>query len=206
MGNKMKKSKLIALVLVGSQIIGVSVFANTAVVPSISPELMLVQNVIALQGMTLSQDALQTQIASAMSDYLAQAPTEGQADRLSQALVDLKIYTPSQAQAFVAEAQSIEAKIDANATSESSLQAGLSQAVDQLSQLHPAGAEFSECSIGNGTRWVVAFTNPPSLGALISGIALYALGDHEVGKPLMIYGGLTFVAGSVALNLVDGKC
>jgi hypothetical protein len=69
-------------------------FANTGV----TPEMTLLSSVIALQGQKLSTDEVEKQLQAQVVQYDQVAPVEGRAERVSQAMVTMQVYTAAQAQ------------------------------------------------------------------------------------------------------------
>jgi hypothetical protein len=113
--------------------------ANTQ---NITPEAQFLKRAIAIQGQTLTQDEAQAELSQALSSYRAQAPVDGQADRMEKALVELQLYTPAQAQSFVAGAKAAAGRVQ---------KAGSSERADaiasEMAQLNtPSGAQFSDCT------------------------------------------------------------
>jgi hypothetical protein len=126
--------KKISLLMIVSYLGSMSAMA--AAPTTKTPERVMLENIMALQGQKLSADEVQARSADAVSKYLAVASADaGQQARLEQAFVDLGIYTPAQAQSYVADAQ----KAAGNATSKDSMAAEIAQ----LAAQHPAGAQFS---------------------------------------------------------------
>lgn len=89
-----KTTALLVSVSLASQL----AFAGT---PSqVTPEKILLKNVIALSGEGISADQAQKQTVALISEYERTASQTGQLDRLEEATVELELYTPDQAQAF----------------------------------------------------------------------------------------------------------
>jgi hypothetical protein len=220
--------KLVSIVLVFTQISFASLaFGDTSQDSgSASPEAVLLQNVIALQGMKLSQQQMDTQVGQAVSTYIATAPETGQQERFQQALVSLGIYTPAQATAFVTDAQASANRVAANAdqiNSVDQLSSAMQSEVTTLAQLHPTGAQFSFCDMTTGAVLamggiftmiagsVVYAYNPtctlpeqspiPTQGCVYPGVHPHA----TLGYTLMAVGGVAFGIGAIAAFLgVDG--
>lgn len=114
-----------------------------------SPEFVLLQDTIALSGMTLSPSEENDQVNVVITRYLATAPTEGQAQRLQQALIDLNMTTPQEAAAIVTDAQSLNADLSANAPLQQQNDR-ITHSIVQLVARHPfMGAQFSTaCEVG----------------------------------------------------------
>lgn len=171
----MSFNKIVSLVLIGSQMgLGTIAFgATTATTTTATPEFTLLENVIALQGMNLSQSDMQTNVKNLLQDYSAKAQVTGQTDRMQAALVDLGVYTPAQAAGFASSAQASAAKITASNPGTNDQAAVLMGAeINQLVGLHPAGAQFSGCSIAN-------------------------LGDGDVASAVLGAGAVTLIVGLV---------
>jgi hypothetical protein len=152
-GLKMTSKKISLLVLASY----LSSFSAMAAAPVASPEHVMLQSIIALQGKNLSQNDIQTQSSSVISKYLAVAPQDGQQARLEQAFVDLGIYTADQAHSYVADAQKAAAQASSKDT--------MATEIVQLAAHHPAGAQFSyslgfldinDCTVGIGLAVVGA--------------------------------------------------
>jgi len=174
---------------------------------ALSPEVTLLQNVIALRGSNLNQDAVQQQMNQAVSNYVASAPQSGQQERMQQALVALGVYSPAQAETFTQEVQGAETRVEAtNPTSVQQLSNLMNQEVAQLIDLRPSGAQFSMCS-GDGVNI------PSIIGTVVTGgvttyFTVRAIQDKEnhsnaVGTDSLIAAvfGIAFVA-----VLADGFC
>lgn len=137
--------KLVSMLVVGSQLAMYSVGA-LAQNPTVSPEQELVEAVIALQGKKVSSETRQAVLSAAIATYVRQAPAAGQNERLEKALVNMAVFTPAQAKAYVADAAKGAEKIEANANSADEVRQELPSSIEKLGQLHPAGAQFSETS------------------------------------------------------------
>ena len=114
---------------------------------SATAETTLLKTVVALQGENLSQAEMQAQLKAAVSKYLANAPQQGQQERMEQALVALNIYTPEQAHGFVTDAHSAAARVENAKISGEQLSNTMNSEMSKLAGLHPAGAQFSACAI-----------------------------------------------------------
>lgn len=153
------------------------------------PEMQLLKGVIALQGQQLSNDELQAKLSAEVSRYQAVASTDGQGERMEQALVNLNIFTPDQAQDYWKEVQN-------QTTALSNHEVTVPQALVNLATRASNGAQFSTCAAGaigilggGGLIYIIgeggAFVGPSnavgfgiemgSLGALGIGILLVAL-------------------------------
>jgi hypothetical protein len=121
--------------------------STTATAPS--PEVMLLQNMIALRGSNFSAADIQQTMTDEVSAYVNNAPHEGQQERMEQALVSLGVYTPAQAESFAREVQDAEMRVEStNPASAQQFSNLMNQEVAQLINLRPSGAQFSMCSDG----------------------------------------------------------
>jgi hypothetical protein len=137
--------ELAVIVYTASQVFVLSASAGTQALPS--PEFTLLQKTIALQGEALSPSDLLSQTSDAVSRYISTAPAQEQQQRMQQALVDMNIYSPLQAQSFVSDAQSrAQSMVGAEVSAEQTASFDISAEVAELTQFHPNGAEFSTCS------------------------------------------------------------
>lgn len=152
--------KGISTLLIASQVAMTSMaFAASAPAASASPEFSMLQSVFALQGQKLSDQARQAQIGKILGTYTNAAPADGRTARLQDALVQLGVYTPAQAQQFMKDAQASEAAVRATQQfSADQTHAALAQQIVHLAQLHPAGAQFSKCEIAVTVGLVGALT------------------------------------------------
>lgn len=115
----------------------------------LSPEVTLLQNVIALRGSNLRTADIQQKMTDEVSAYVNSAPQEGQQERMEQALVALGVYTPAQAETFTQEVQDAETRVEAtNPASVQQFSNLMNQEVAQLINLRPNGAQFTLCSDG----------------------------------------------------------
>ena len=197
-----------------------------------SAEFTLLQSVLTMQGEDLSRTQMNSQVEQAISQYLNQAKLEGSQDRFEQALIQMGIYTPTQAQAFMSAAQTSVARVAGESSTSTDQQAKLMTAeISQLSALRPEGAQFSACDLFNQNALIAAgVVEAAALSAFFIGVteADYNpscsitgydnVGDsivnctsdehpHAVlGHNLMIYGGI--VAAVIALTTwyVDYNC
>lgn len=118
-------------------------FAGT---PSqVTPEKILLKNVIALSGEGLSADQAQEQTVAVISNYEKTASQAGQLERLRDATVELGLYTPDQAQAFVENIHgSLQPVVEAGYASAQDRNQALATALSQIEA--PKGAQFSACA------------------------------------------------------------
>jgi hypothetical protein len=204
----MKFSKSIALFLTATQMVGFTAFASPSATNT--PELNLVQNVLALQGMKLSQNALQSQLQSALSQYYAQATQDGQEQvRLGQALVDLGVYTQAQANTFVAQAQVAGTRVASNAGNASSMQASMATEIQNLAGLHPTGAQYSGCGAVDAAAGVLLVGG---VATVVTGVILDRqrtdLGTYPnrgEGNTLITLGAIAAGVGAI-VAIVDAGC
>jgi hypothetical protein len=104
----MSFNKSVSVLMIASQIGCVSLAsagASAAAPVAVSPEFKMLQSVLALQGQSLSSTEAQQKVSGTVSEYLSTAPQAGQQARLQQAMVDLGVYSDSQAASFVADSQ-----------------------------------------------------------------------------------------------------
>jgi hypothetical protein len=160
----MSLNKVISVSLILSQLWAASGMAATAGTAA-SPEFKMISRAVALGGKDLSSNTTQADLKNIIAEYQATAPTAGREERLEQSLIDLRIYQPEQAKSFIekAEAEAAKAGSSADLSTESSSDA-MSMAMQDLTKLHPAGAEFS--SSDDGAVWGTIFV--VSLAVLIS--------------------------------------
>lgn len=158
-----------------------------------SSEFTLLKNVIALQGAGLSQSDLQTRLGSVLTQYDQTANPEGQIDRLQTAMIELGVYTPDQASAFVTEAK--------EATQSG---ADLSKVLAMTMSNAPAGAQFSFCALGGGLLAAVG-TVVVFVGVLAKTIATQS---YSPAPTDFIIAGSVTLAGAVTLIVVgaNGNC
>lgn len=135
----------LVLALFQFQFVGAStVHADVSFVSS--PEARLLESMIAIEGENLPQDQRQTQVQAAFSQYTATAAQDAhQAQRMSDALVEMNIYTHGQADQMMSAAQATSAKLaqPGQSFNETTVKAALLQ----FASTNPAGAEFSGCDV-----------------------------------------------------------
>ncbi len=207
----MSPSKSVSVLMIASQLVMVSL-ASAAAPTAHTAEYGLLTHVLALQGQDLSTAQTQRQMSDVVSQYLGAASPEGQQQRLQEALVDLGVYTPSEAASFVTEAQQAGLK----AANSSSFSTTLQTEITQLANLHPMGAQFSSCAVGGGLMVVgtlgflvgVAsphYSNPNAIcdGDLCSQANYYHSDSYRNGE--MIGFGVVAAIGAL-LFVTGGNC
>jgi hypothetical protein len=190
----------VSLVLMTSQL-GLSATAFGAPSNSPSPEAVLLENAIVIRGSGLSSDAVQSQINAAVASYADNSPTDGRSERLQQALVDMGIYTPSQAQELASEAQTAAGSMTTRSNDID--QSKLSAELTQILQTQPLGAEFSGCDFADvvgGVGLIGGF------GVAVGGFVTLLVGHHIRGETescveetvTSTQGGITSTPGSIS--------
>jgi hypothetical protein len=153
--------------MVGAQLCLVANLSAHASEPVVNHERSLLETVITLKGLGLSERDLGQQVEAALAHYNSTAPTEGRNERLSAALVDLQVFTRQQAAKFSADARFAEASLaGAHVANDADAVAAVRAQVELLSRLSLNGAQFSSCTLG----WTL------SIGGVITavvGLALY---------------------------------
>ena len=168
---------------------------------SVTPEVQLLESVIALQGSKLPSDQLQEMMRASLSDYLASAPADGRDARLESALVSLGIYTPSQAQKFDSEVQTATSNMTSShfASSQQEQEALQKQLMNIANASN--GAQFSACGIAAGGVAV-------GLGAMITaGVMVYFTPIGNTNSPLpenIAYGGLAVIGAAFVTMIIVG--
>ena len=144
-----KFGTVLSLSLMGFQALAIpALCADTSVANAPTQEETLLANLIVLKGEGLSQDQLQAQAGAELSQYLATAQQDGkQLQRMSDALVTLKVYTQAQTDRMITDAQTTSASLakSGQMTNEAAVKATFQQFIS----LHPAGAQFSGCDVEN---------------------------------------------------------
>jgi len=165
-----------SLVLVASQF-GLSAATWGAPSDAPTPETILLQNAMAIQGSALSSDVMQSQLKDVIADYASTAPTDGRSERLQSALVDMGIYTPDQVATLSQETQATAERL---AGDDSSIQQEkLNAEMNQILQIQPKGAQFSACDFGQyfGAAGILA---GPAIAA--GGFVTLLVGHHIRGE------------------------
>lgn len=195
----MRSSKALAFCLLACQFTGLSAFADETD-SSVSAEETLLIKAFELQGEGLSTADLLNAINASLSDYFAHASPDGQQERLEQALIDLRVYTPEQARFLIGDAQAGFDRLTAQASSEnrSTLQSSVTTEIGRLVAVHPTGAQFSGCTALN-TAAIVTFVG--GAATLITGAILTGTGHGGVGDPMMTWGGVATGVGGVAVAI-----
>jgi hypothetical protein len=143
--------KFVATCMVGAQLCLVASLPAHASDRAVNPELSLLETVITLKGLGLSDSELSLQINAALAHYDRTAQATGREERLSSALVGLQVFTPQQARKFAAEAKAAQARLATqHASSESEQVAAVRAQVEALSRVSLNGAQFSSCTLGWG--------------------------------------------------------
>jgi hypothetical protein len=146
----LKSAAVVTLISVASQILPFAAFAN--VTEAHSAEYALLEQSIALSANKLDKKEMQNEMTALTQKYIAEAPVEGRIERMEQAMIDLNLYTPAQAEQ-VAQQLQISANSLANQSfanqqeALSATQAELNRVMNKL----PAGAQYSDdayCVLG----------------------------------------------------------
>jgi hypothetical protein len=153
--------KLTASLVIALQMSGVAV-ASAAPAPTQIDDVRerdLLTSLIALDGQNISKSDYQKQIFAAMNEYDAQSTQEGRTERMTQAVIDMQIMTPSQASNMK---QNIEARINSalaanpNLTDDQRKQVTIQATADAIKNVN-AGAQFSACTgFGLGASAILA--------------------------------------------------
>ena len=125
-----------------------------------SPEFTLLENVVALQAQDLPQQEVENRLNTLLTGYTSTANPEGRGERLQQAMVNLGVYTPAQAAAFIQEVKQT-----------ASSGADVNTALGELLSTPADGAQFSWCALGGG------LLIGASAFVLLLGYALSGIGD-----------------------------
>ena len=196
--------KMIAEILIASQMV-LAVAAASADTPApraaATPEAALLLNVFALQGENLSSADAQTQMEAVVNTYLATAPATGSQERFQQALVDLGIYTPVQAQAFVKDADAASARVLSEASvSSTPAQALLTSEMTEFAALHLSGAQFSSCNeAASDVAMTGLITGLAGVGVTATG-AIAGHQDVTIGGVTLMGVGLIIELAAVIMN------
>ena len=224
----MMLKRWMSLILIGSQI-SYTALAAASAGPRQSPEFILLKNVISIQGEDLSPAQLQDQLKNTMARYFSVASRIGGLERMRQALVELGVYTPDQAAAFAADAQTAAANVAfAHPSTIEGASDALSSEIMQLTTLHPLGAQFASCGtakhVANGAFLTAFGLASASLYFLFNYTNCVADGWGDYGMPavnctgpvsphdlhlgygLLIGGGVIAGVGALALALEHGGC
>lgn len=182
--------KFIAAALILSQSSIAFADAGTATTAAHTPEYLMFHRALALQGQDFSDAEVQSRLNDSVLEYAKTADPQGQEQRIKQAFVDLGVYTPEQADAFVTDANTWAPKIASATSTEEQMQIKAA-AVKQLALAHPmAGAQFSGCGdlvraigfvgVGFGLAAVVRQSDP--IGFTGFGLVGLAMLIAVVGK------------------------
>lgn len=194
--------KMVAGILIASQmVLGVASASASAVTSEDTPEAALLLNVLALQGENLSSAEAQIQMQAVVNTYLSTAPATGSQLRFQQALVDLGIYTPAQARAFVNDADTASAKLLSEASvSSTQAQALLTNEMTEFAAFHPSGAQFSYCNEAASEVAITGlFTGLVGIGVTATG-AISGHQDVTIGGVTLMGVGLVIELAAVVMN------
>jgi len=190
--------KVVSSVLIVSQIGLVSgAFAASGPSSSITPEMNLLENVIALEGQKLPSSEMQASFSGLITEYAQTAPAAGQQERMEAAMVQLNLVTPGKAHALMGEIQSASQSMNAQASSKEELSASVSAELSVLAVRYPAGAQFSTCDIVDP----VGLGYGAAVGSLVGGVIWAVTGVNGGPKGLETAGEVLFVA-SIAAGLI----
>ncbi len=166
--------KAVSLVLVGAQLSLAAPLAQAGG-PSIAAERQLLEAVITLQGLGLSESELLERIPALVSRYDGSAAAEGRDERLQVALVEMGILTDRQGRRFAAEARAAGDRLSSrlSGTPERRAQAKLEAQLEVLSKVRLNGAQFAG---DDGIGLCIA----GALG-LVGGLVSIALGSWDYG-------------------------
>ena len=129
--------KSISMLAIASQLIWIcGAYAGSTAPEAPSPEQVLLENVIALDGSNLSLQQIHGKIQAEATEYARTAPAAGQIDRFQSATVTLGMFTPEQAASVFADARRMTANLAP--TTENVV-----AVTEALLTLHPSGAQFS---------------------------------------------------------------
>ncbi|HUP55866.1 MAG TPA: hypothetical protein VM598_00325 [Bdellovibrionota bacterium] len=145
-------------------------------VPATGAERELLETVLTLKGLALSERELATRLPRVIERYKRVAPADGREARLQAALVELGVLTPQQARKFATEAKLAQARLTASApgaSSEAQEQAALQAQIEVLSGMSLNGAQFAG---GGSMLGCVAGTL-----SLLGGIGLLIWGSELYG-------------------------
>jgi hypothetical protein len=160
--------KYIARLLIVSQLaLAVPAPQSFAASPSeFTPESTMLANVMALQGSGASDQINGAEMIDIVTQYMNTSKDDGREQRLQDALVQLSIFTPDQAKTFVGASHDAENAINTNSfDSKEEMRNALVAEVDKISNLNPAGAQFSLRACAPGGAILTA-----GIASLIGGI------------------------------------
>jgi hypothetical protein len=101
---------------------------------------------LALEGQNLSPEMLQSNVANLFKQYSATASAAGAEQRLTDAFVQLGLYTPAQSDALVSEfASAGQRLVGQKFTSDEAANSAIAQEVSSILGSKPSGAQFSAC-------------------------------------------------------------
>ena len=193
------KLKTISLICLFTQLVGIGAYAGS---PTPTPEFTLLQQVIALQGESLSSKDIQSQISKISARYASASDMrDGESiQRLQQAIVDMNLYTPAQAAEIASEMQTAATQVSTTnfANGNARSQAVLVEA-QRIAASHPAGAQFSACP----GLWAIPVAG---IGVAVGAVAAGG-GDVGPDQPtLFAISTVAFVTAVVATLFVAGVC
>jgi hypothetical protein len=151
--------KLISTLVIGLQVSSFAFADGTTARVDDSNERTLLINLIGLEGQSMSKDAYLAKANDAINAYQSAASTDLQSERFSQAVVDLGLMEPSQAENVKA---SIGAKIGSALASNPDMNEAqrhtlVADATYQVLNHSFAGAQFSACAgVGLGAATILA--------------------------------------------------
>jgi hypothetical protein len=117
--------------------------------PEMTAERQLVETVLTLKGLALSDQDMHRQLEATLKAYDGKAPAEGRTERLEKAFVDMRILSPQQARTFgqgTRDAEEALARQDLP-TPEAHARA-LQAQLELFARINPVGAQFSACTLG----------------------------------------------------------
>jgi hypothetical protein len=140
---KKQVSVLMIACQISMGILSTGAFASSTTAPT--AEEVMIANIMAMQGVHVAGDAAASTINGIVTQYDAAAPADGREQRLQDALVALNIFTPDQANKFVAKSHHSHAVVAAASSDEA--RDVMTTEINELSQLSPKAAQFSskEC-------------------------------------------------------------
>jgi hypothetical protein len=161
---------------------------------AMTPEAHLISSAIALSGRNLSASDLQNRIAAELKDYNETAPADHRIERTQQALVDMNILSPAQAQAFAAQAQESANTLasDHFATQQDAQNAFQSQLGQVLSTAKGARFDADVCDISQMV-FLGSFVGGAGIALIVGGNAADTIASVAMGLMItsFVVGGLT---------------
>jgi hypothetical protein len=166
--------KIVSVALIGTQLSLLCPTAHAGA-PGARAERELLETVLTLKGLALSENELARQLPQAVDRYLRSAAPEGREERLQVALVELGVLTRQQARRFAAESKAAQERLatrDSGATPEARQQAAVQAQIEVLSALSLNGAQFAGSSTAGCALGTVSLL--AGIGLLIWGYERYA--------------------------------